>query len=152
MKYTHVTLSNRYMRAAYEVAKGFYNVKKWNKKTTPVCLLVRSGRILSIGVSGAGMHAVLGHCDREGKPGSKYSECVYCQENQHAEMRALSELKTDPRGAKCYLYGHHHACMNCVSRLVDMGIDEVVLLKGSKVLFDRHAEGTAIGTPRQFEE
>lgn len=151
MTYTYVPISNKYMRAAYEVAKGFYNVKKWNKKTTPVCLLVKNGKVLSVGVSGGGMHAILGKCDREDRPGSPYSDCRHCEESQHAEMRALSELKNDPKGAKCYLYGHFHACKTCVARMAEMGIEEVVLLRWAKILFDRHEPGTVIGTPRQFD-
>jgi len=150
IKYCGTT--DKFMKAAYQIAKGYYAVNGWNKKTTPVCILVKGKKIISIGVSGNGMHPILAHCDRENHPGSPYSHCKYCSNDQHAEIRAISELKTDAYGAVAYLYGHHHLCSNCESELVKIGVRTVFFLQKSDKLFDRHHLKTVIGWKKQFDK
>lgn len=152
MKYHYVDNDNLYMKIAYQLAKCLYLTNKWNLKTTPICIIVKNNAIISIGISGNGMHPLTGKCDRIDKPGSDYSLCKYCQEDEHAEIRAISELKTDPKGARCYLYGHYHACTNCIAKLEDIGIRDMVLLDNSDILFNRHNPETVIGSPDQFME
>lgn len=152
MKYHYVDKDNLYMKIAYQIAKCLYLTNKWNLKTTPICIIVKDNAIISVGISGNGMHPLTANCDRLNKPGSDYSLCKYCTEAEHAEIRAISELKTDPKGARCYLYSHYYACENCIAKLAEIGIRDIVLLYNSDILFDRHKEGTVIGSPDQFEE
>jgi deoxycytidylate deaminase len=143
------------MRLAYKVAKGFYAIKGWNKKTCPIAVIARNRSILAVGVAGRGMHQFHGKCSRTDKPGSKYDECEYCREDQHAEQQALEELRKspimrDPTGATCYLYGHYKMCSSCIAAMHKVGITDFVLLENSAILFNRHVDGTVVGTPQQF--
>lgn len=150
MKYTYVTKNNPFIRQAYLIGKYLYSINKWNKKTTPIALIVKSGKVVSVGVSGYGMHPILAHCDRENKPQSPYSDCKWCSEPMHAEMLAIKQAHVDLYGAYCVLYGHFYACANCVSEMEKLGIKEVLLMKDSDILFDRHKEDTVIGKETQF--
>lgn len=151
MKYEYVKGSNVHMQTMYAIARALYSVNRWNQKTTPICIIARGDEVLALGIAGNGMHPLTAHCDRVDKPGSDYSACKWCQEDQHAEIRALSCLKTDARGAKAYLYGHFHACDNCCKGMELFGIETVVLLEKSSELFDRHHPNTVIGKPDQFK-
>lgn len=152
MKYERTSLKDPFMNAAYQVAKGYYQAFAWNVKTTPVAILVKKGQVQAIGVSGNGMHPLIRKCYRSARPGSPYSDCSHCQANMHAEMRALQECKTDPKGSVCYVYGHWRCCSNCEAAMEVMGVKKVVLLDGCETLFDRHHKDTVIGTSRQFEQ
>lgn len=150
-KYRHVGIEDRHMRMAYDIAKSFYRPKRWNLKTTPVCVIVKDQTVIGIGIAGGGMHPMRAECARLYRPGSPYSECEWCQEEAHAEQEALRALKADPRGATAYLYGMYHMCETCRAAMAAVGIEDLVLLGGAEVLFNRHDPGTVIGTPRQFE-
>ena len=150
MNYHYTSLEDKSMRLAYDVAKSFYRLNSWNQKACPVAVIRKNDAVLAIGVSGDGMHQMTAHCDRLDKPGSPYTECKWCVETLHAEQDAIRRLKTDPKGALCYLYGHFHACKACISAMEVLGILDVVLLEGSETLFNRHDPGTIIGKPEQF--
>lgn len=154
-KYRHVGIGDPNMRMAYDIARAFYRYRGWNLKTTPVAVIAKGGRVLSVGVSGDGMHAMLGECARLDLPGSPYGLCEWCREEKHAEHDAL--LRLDPalaaeaRGATCYLYGHWRMCDGCVESLRIAGVTDLALLSHSRILFDRHDPETVIGRPEQFE-
>lgn len=153
MKYQHVSLDNEWMRLAYTVAKSLYEVKNWNKKTTPVAVIVsKDNKFLSYAACANGAHAINGSCNRLTTRGSSYDNCEYCQEQNHAERLALKKCSDmDLSGCTIYLYGHYHMCTTCLQALDNRGIKKAVLLKDASVLFNRHKKGTVIGTKNQFK-
>lgn len=153
MKYEYVGLENQWMLLAYNTAKALYQIKKWNKKTTPVAVIVsKSGQYLAHAACSNGLHPIKGTCKRLNKPGSDYSECPACQEQNHAERLALLQCyDLDLTGAIVYLYGHYHLCKSCLKALADRGVNDIVLLENCEVLFDRHNSDTVINKKNQFD-
>lgn len=148
--YRHVSIQDPHMRVAYDLARSFYRLKRWNLKAAPVCVIVKDGRVLGIGISGGGMHQMTGTCARLGREGAPYSDCEWCAEPQHAEQDALRSLKTDPRGATAYLYGHWHMCQACRAAMEAVGLTDWVLLDNAEALFDHRNPETVIGSATQF--
>jgi len=151
MNYKYVTLENEYMRLAYKLAKNLYMVRYWNKKTTPVAIIVKDGMYISHGVCADGRHAIEGTCNRLEEKGTSYDTCRNCKEEEHAEQKALIDAKdVNLRGAVLYVYGHYHICDVCAKALNVRGIDTCYLLENATELFDRHHANTVLGTSRQF--
>lgn len=150
MKYEYVHLENKYMLFAYSIAKAFYELEKWNNKTSPVAVIVQGGKVVSYAITADGAHARYGVCGRLVTPGQPYSDCLYCVEDQHAEQIAINRLKIDPHGSEIYIYGMYKVCPTCETTLVKNGITTCYLLEDSSVLFDRHNEKTVLGTKEQF--
>ncbi len=152
MKITYVTIKNPHMRTAYNIAKSFYLVRNWNKKTIPVCIIAKDDELLSFGVGGNGLHQVTGDCGRLGREkGSQYSDCKWCDYPEHSERYAIRGLRSYPFKAKAYMYGHYHVCDECKKALKEVGISHVVLLKNASVLFNRHNPKSIVGKPEQFK-
>lgn len=159
IKFEHVTISNPWMWLAYLIAKDFYKIHLWNKKTIPVAVLISAtGEYISHGICSNGMHAVLGHCNRIEEKGTPYHLCEHCATDQHAEVKAIenasfrfSGLNILPtKDATMYIYGHYKTCDSCYTLLEMAGIKKVVFLENAEVLFDRHNPNTVIGTAKQF--
>lgn len=149
--YQYVSLNNEYMRMAYLQAKKLYKHGKWNKKTTPVAIIVLHGGFVAKGIAANGRHALFAKCSRLGEKNTPYDDCNWCIESQHAERYALNAAgKIDLKGGKIYLYGHYRFCDACLRALEDRGIYDYFLLKNSETLFDRHKPGTILGTDQQF--
>lgn len=152
--YNRVSLENPWMRLAYNIAKGFYWVRGWNLKTTPVAVIVSpSGQYLGHGACADGMHAIKGTCNRLEEKGTSYDTCPYCHEDEHAEKRALkAALSKQPYliGSSIYIYGHYKVCDHCIQELHRNGIYHIYILENAEVLFDRHHKDTVLGTPKQF--
>ena len=150
--YRITTLRNEWMKLAYNIAKQHYAVGNWNKKTTPVAVIVSSnGKYISHGSCADGKHAILGTCKRLETKGSDYSDCPYCHEFEHAERKAVDAAGVEPLlGAVMYLYGHYRVCEHCLNLLNSRGIVTIYLLEDAHTLFDRHNANTVIGKPSQF--
>lgn len=150
----HVPFENKWMRLAYLIAKDFYKIKKWNKKTTPVAILVsEQGEYISHGLCADGLHAVEGHCDRLETKGSPYSACKWCHHSEHAERKALEQafkLGIEPHNASIYIYGHYKVCDSCMYELQKYGINTIYILENAEELFDRHNPNTVLDTLNQF--
>jgi len=149
--YRYVSIKNKWIEEAYNEAKKLYNHKKWNLKTTPVAVIVKNDKFISLGISANGKHPLLGKCDRLGKSGTDYDKCEHCAHDQHAERFALNKVPhEDLKGAEIYLYGHYKMCDECIKELQKRGIYHYYLLENSEVLFDRHNKDTVLGTNKQF--
>ncbi len=152
MKITYVTIKNPHMRTAYNIAKSLYLVRKWNKKTIPVCIIAKDDELLSFGVGGNGLHQVAGDCDRLlASKGSAYGDCKWCDYPVHAERNAINMLRSYPFKAVAYMYGHYKVCEECKKALKSVGIEHVILLKNADVLFNRHNPKSVVGKEEQFK-
>lgn len=151
VQYEYVGIENPHMRRAYEMAKHYYMLKRWNLKTTPVAVLVKADTPVSIGICANGMHAVEGKCGRLKESGLPYDACQWCAEEEHAERKALqAAYDADLNGADIYLYGHYKMCGSCIRALKNRGVKRFILLENSQTLFDRHNPDTVLGTDKQF--
>ena len=116
-------------------------------------VLVKDGTIIGRGANGSGYHAVHG-CERvrRGIPtGHGYELCEGCHPKNHAEPRAIRDAQKGGHktvGADLYLWGHWWCCEPCWSAIIEAGIENVYLLKGSEKLFNKSHPGNVIG--RQF--
>lgn len=146
-----VSLENPWMRLAYFIAKDFYLIHRWNKKTIPVAVIVSpGGRYISHGVCSNGMHAVLGHCNRLDEKGTPYHTCEHCAADQHAEIKALQKASMFLAGSSIYIYGHYKVCDTCIKELHKRGVFKIYFLEDCETLFDRHNPNTVLGTENQF--
>ncbi len=152
VEYQYVSLENRFMRMAYNTAKALYKKTKWNLKTTPIVIIAKDDKFITLGIANNGQHVLQQKCDRLGKSGTPYTDCKWCVNEEHAEIHALKNCKgQDIKDATVYMYGHYHLCNPCLLALKDRGVTDFVLLENSKVLFDRHHPDTVLGTEKQFE-
>lgn len=152
--YRYVGIDNLAMHFAYMRAKELYMHRRWNKKTTPVAVIMKNNEPISWAASANGAHAIEGKCYRLNKRGSDYSECGWCSEDNHAEQIALRRAKEQNQsvhGCDLYLYGHWHMCETCRKALKEAGIENLFLLENAAVLFDRHHPKTVIGKEEQFK-
>ena len=153
MQYEYVDLSNKFMDIAYTYAKRLYLEHGWNKKTIPVCLIIKDGTFIAKGICSDGGHAKEGKCDRLSESGLPYDTCKHCAIDQHAEIKALQSAgDQDLHGAEIYLYGHYKSCPDCIQALSDRGIHKCYLLENSEVLFNRHDKRSVLGTSEQFSK
>ena len=153
MKYQYISIQNKWMRVAYDKAKQLYLLKRWNLKTTPICVIVNNNNhMISIAACANGTHPLIGKCDRLAEAKTAYSNCKFCQYDQHAEYLALKNIPewVNLKHARMYLYGHYRVCSHCQKALQDRGINKYYLLKDSHILFDRHNPKTVVGTRQQF--
>ena len=59
-----------------------------------------------------------------------YESCEFCGQLHHAEESAIincTENAAPTKGATLYLYGHTHACENCVDLMELYGIKRLVI-------------------------
>lgn len=62
--------------------------------------------------------------------GEGYHLCVeVCKQKGHAEAVAASLVPSDKNGVAAYLFGHTYACDDCKSKLRQVGVQEVVIVK-----------------------
>jgi deoxycytidylate deaminase len=148
--YQYVGLDQPPMRLAYDLAKALYGVRKWNMKACPVAVIALDGRILSWGFSGNGKHQIDGICGRLGRDGAPYSDCPWCEEEEHAERYALFSSRETVAGADVYLYGHHRMCESCIRSMRTAGIKRLFLLDNAATLFDHKHPESVIGKRGQF--
>jgi len=148
----YVSLENKFMKVAYSIAKSLYNKTEWNFKTTPIVVIVKDGKIITTGIANKGQHVLQQKCDRLGRPGTPYTDCKWCTNEEHAEIHALQNCKgQNIKDATVYLYGHYRFCKPCLQALKDRGVKTFVVLKDAITLFDRHHPDTVLGTKKQFE-
>jgi deoxycytidylate deaminase len=155
--YEYVGLDNQFMKAAYDYAKSLYEIKHWNKMTSPATALVKNGKIVSIGNAGDGWHQKEGKCMRVElnlPSGVGYDQCGGCHPENHAERvatRKAQEIGSNLTGADCFMYGHWWLCASCLQALIDLGVNKkVYLLDNADKLFDRNHPENVIGKPEQF--
>lgn len=136
-------------------AKAYAQAHSLDKTMPTGSVIVKDGVVIGRGANGSDYHKT--HvCERvrQGIPtGQGYELCEGCHPRNHSEPRAIQNAREtghDPMGATLYLWGHWWCCEPCWDAMVASGIDRVVLMEGSEVLFNREVPGNVVG--RQFEE
>jgi len=51
-----------------------------------------------------------------------------CNQKSHAEVSALDKAGYKSFGATIFLYGHNYCCDNCISKMKEAGIKEVIII------------------------
>lgn len=154
--YEYVPITDPHMRAAYDYAKSLYEIKKWNKMTSPATALVKDGKVLVLGNAGDEWHQRNGTCKRVElalPAGVGYDQCPGCHPDNHGEKTAVRKAQAagiDLTGAEAYMYGHWWFCASCLRVLLDAGVKKFYMLENADVLFDRNDANNVIGKPEQF--
>lgn len=146
----YVPADNQFMQAARSVAQ-----EQSLDNTMPTgTVLVKDGEIIGRGANGSDYHDTHG-CERVRQnipTGQGYELCEGCHPKNHSEPRAIADAAEhgkDTHGAEAYLWGHWWCCEPCWNAMARAGIGKVILMKDSEILFNKEAEGNAVG--RQFE-
>lgn len=125
-------------------------------KTMPGTAVVVSRKtkaIIGVGANGSLHHKSHG-CRRVElgcKSGEGYDLCEGCHPRNHSEARALRHASAqghDCNGADLYLWGHWFCCERCWALMLYAGIDKVILMKDSQILFNKEHPDNIVG--RQF--
>ena len=149
-KYLYVPFSNEYMKLAYEFAK----TNSLDKAMPNSSVLVKDGVVLGRGANGSKYHETH-ECERVKlnlPSGVGYELCEGCHPKNHSERSAIADAREhgfDPSGADIYLWGHWWCCEPCWEVMIESGIQNVYLLEGSEILFNKNEPGNIVG--RQFE-
>ncbi len=137
----YAAASNPFMQAAREMALSH----SLDDALKTGAVLVSDGVIFGRGANGSDYHKT--HiCERvrlNMPTGTGYEHCEGCHPKNHAEPRAIADAVAhghDPRGSTLYLWGHWWCCKDCWSAMIDAGIENVVLLVGSEVYFNKLRE------------
>ena len=148
--FEYVPSDTEFMLAAKDVAKELSL-----DATMPTgTVLVRDGEIIGRGANGSNYHETNG-CERVRQnipTGQGYELCEGCSPKNHSEPRAIADAESQGKqteGADAYLWGHWWCCEPCWSSMIKAGINKVVLMDDSEVLFNKEAAGNVVG--RQFE-
>lgn len=110
-------------------------------KQTTVAVIMKNGKFISSGanfIKNAEI-PIRGVCPREyqGFPtGQGYHLCKeVCSQDGHAEAMACSmTTKEVAEGATLYLIGHTYACDDCISKMKEIGIKELVICDLGKTI------------------
>jgi len=148
--FIYVGEDNPFMQEAREYAR-LYSLDDTIKTGS---IVVKGGTIIGRGANGSDYHAKHG-CERVKRgiqTGEGYELCEGCHPRNHSEPRAIADaIKNghDTVGADLYLWGHWWACEPCWNAIIEAGIENVYLLKGSEKLFNKTNPDNIVG--RQFE-
>ena len=114
-------------------------------------VVVKDGVVIGRGSNGSDYHKT--HvCERVARKiptGQGYELCEGCSPKNHSEPRAIADAIAhghDVAGADLYLWGHWWLCEPCWNAIIAGGIENVFLLEGSEVLFDRNNPDNVLGT------
>ena len=146
----YVPMTNTYMLRARKHAR-----EHSLDETMPTgSLIVKERKILAIAANGSDYHKKHG-CERvrRGIPtGQDYHLCDGCHPQNHSERRAVFDAEKagyEVQGADLYMWGHWWCCEPCWKAMIEAGIRNVYLLKGSERLFNKSHPDNIIG--RQFK-
>lgn len=145
----YVSADNKYILAAKETARR----KSLDKVMPTGTVLVKDGQIIGRGANGSTYHEQFG-CERVRlniPTGEGYELCEGCSPKNHSEPRAVKDALSkgnSPEGAEAYLWGHWWCCEPCWATLLANGINQVFLVDGSEVLFNKLAPENIVG--KQF--
>lgn len=132
-----VSEANLFMR----VAKEYALAHSLDEHLKIGSVVVKDGKILGRGANGSDYHVRYG-CERlrRGIPtGERYDLCQGCHPKNHSEPKAIADVKKngyETREADLYLWGHWWCCQPCWSVMIEAGIRQVYLLKGSETVFN----------------
>ena len=139
-----------YMMGARRVAQE----RSLDKAMPGGAVIVKGGAVLGMGANGSDYHERV-ECKRVKlgcKSGEGYELCEGCSSKNHSERRAIEYARQrghDTKGADLYLWGHWWCCESCWSIMIEAGIENVYLLEGSEILFNKEHPDNIVG--RQFE-
>lgn len=158
-QFHYVSDDNQYMEEAKKISKEYSTDR--NHPTGAVVVL--NGEIIGRAANQAGyknktlikLHET-SICIRKFlkiRSGEKYWLCPGCSTNKnHAETGAVNDalknLYSDSeklKEADLYLWGHWWACEPCWKSIIDAGIQNVYLLEGSEILFNKNHKDHKIG-------
>jgi len=146
----YVPESHAFMRALKRYAE-----KHSLDKTMPCAsMVVKNLTVFGLGANGSEYHDKYG-CKRKltnSKTGENYSDCEGCHPKNHSEIKALKATLTNgnkTEGADLYLWGHWWFCKSCWDAMEKAGIENVYLMEGSEVLFNKYEKGNVVG--KQFK-
>lgn len=117
-------------------------------------IVVKGGRILGKGANGSDYHEKRG-CERVRRrcpTGQGYELCEGCHPKNHSEPKAIKDARDrshNTQGADLYLWGHWWCCKPCWDAMIEAGINDVYLMEGSEVLFNKDHPDNIVG--RQFK-
>lgn len=110
--------------------------------------IVKDGKVVAVGANGSDYHKTH-QCRRVllGIPtGQGYELCEGCSPKNHSEPKAIEAARAkgvDTGGADLYLWGHWWCCEPCWTAMAAADINQVYLLEGSEVFFDKtHPKNT----------
>lgn len=147
----YVPFDNPYIQMAKKYAT--HNSKDDTMPNSSV--LVKNGSVIGIGANGSDYHKLHG-CERikQNIPtGQGYELCEGCHPKNHSESSAIADAQhkgNDVQGADLYLWGHWWCCEACWNNMIKHGVQQVYLLEGSEVLFNKNEPGNIVG--HQFDE
>ena len=104
--------------------------------------------VMAVLVSDNGVYFGYNHCNNQvddcprTRAGHKTHEGYHlckevCDQPAHAEVNAIKHAGDNANGGILYLFGHDHACDDCIKACKKAGIKRVELLEPSKVLYVR---------------
>lgn len=149
-RYLYVQRGNEYMLMACEFAR----TNSLDKTLPGAAVVVRGGFVLGIGANGSDYHRTH-QCQRVilgCKTGEGYEFCEGCHPKNHSEPKAIASARSngyDTQGADLYLWGHWWCCKPCWDSMMRAGINNVFLLEGSEILFNKEDPDNIVG--KQFE-
>jgi deoxycytidylate deaminase len=145
----YVVESNEYMILAKEYAR----LHSLDAIMPTGAILVKDSNVIGAGANGSDYHEKNG-CERVKQnipTGEGYELCEGCSPKNHAEPKAISNAIQngyDLKNADLYLWGHWWCCLDCWNIMLSSGINQVYLMKGSEILFNKENEHNIVG--RQF--
>ncbi len=141
---------NHFMKFAKQIAKVF----SIDETMPGGAVVIKEDLVIGVGANGSDYHKK--HpCQRVAlgcKTGEGYELCEGCHPKNHSEPKAIMNAVSrgySTEGADLYLWGHWWGCKWCWDVMIDAGIKDVYLLKGSEVLFNKNHPGNIVG--KQFE-
>lgn len=132
------------------VARDFARLNSLDPVHPTGTVIVKHEQIVSFGANGSSYHETHG-CERKKlgcKTGEGYELCEGCHPKNHSEASAIRNAKAFDRpteGADLYLWGHWWCCKPCWNSILEAKINQVFLLEGSEILFNREQPGNIIG-------
>jgi deoxycytidylate deaminase len=156
---SYVTSDNLYIQAAKEFAREYST----DRQHSTGAIVVKDGEVIGRGANQVPLKNPKlkelhknGWCVRKVlkvKSGEKYWLCPGCSKSSdHAEQQAVRDAMKHQKGAKgadLYLWGHWWCCESCWTAMLNAGIDNVFLIEGSEILFDKNHLENVIG--KQFD-
>ena len=121
-----------------------------DKNMTVGSIIVKNRTLLGIGANGSDYHKT-NKCERvlRGIPtGQGYDLCEGCHPKNHSEAKAIANarrLNEDLQGASIYTWGHWWCCEECWKKMIEVGIQDVYLMTGSDVLFNKGHPDNIVG-------
>lgn len=134
----YVESDNPFMQAA----RTFCLANSLDKSVPTGSVIVRDGVVVGSGANGSSYHES-NICERirQNIPtGQGYDLCEGCHPRNHSEAKAVDDAiahAQDTQGADLYLWGHWWCCEPCWRRMLEAGIQNVYLLSGSHILFNK---------------